>query len=78
MPGSAGVNVTFSVHEPPFGTLLQELVWLNSPAFVPMILISFIMRSDMPVFLIVIVLGVEEFPTVIEPNFIDSGKKQKS
>jgi hypothetical protein len=75
LPVNAGLNVTLTEHELPFATTVQVSVSLKSLAFVPPNVIGlFIVRSDMPVFLIVITLAADMFPTAIEPKLTDVGK----
>lgn len=66
------MNVVAIVHEPPAGIVAQLFVWLNSEALVPVMLILLITRSDVPVFLIVMVFP-DVPPSFTFPKFTDLG-----
>ena len=74
LPADVGLNVAVIAHELPFATVEQSLVSANSAAFVPVNVIVFTVRSDMPVFLIFITLGADVFPTTTEPKLTDVGE----
>lgn len=74
LPVDVGLNVTLIAHELPFATTVQLFVWPNSPAFVPANIIAFTVRSDVPVFLIVTILGADVLPTPTEPKLTDLGE----
>ena len=71
--GEDGVKVTLIVHEDPFAITEQLFVWLKSCAFVPVMLISLITRSDTPVFFTVTVLGADVFPIFTVATFTAIG-----
>ncbi|MGA8832747.1 MAG: hypothetical protein WB554_14160 [Desulfomonilaceae bacterium] len=74
--GDVGVNVTDTWHEEFAGIGLgQPFAGLdpNSEAFVPESVIEFITRSDLPVFFIVSILGVDTPPVFTSPRLIDVG-----
>jgi hypothetical protein len=71
--GEDGVKVTLIVHEDPFAITEQLSVWLKSCASAPVMPISFITRSDTPVFFIVTVLGADVFPIFTVAKFTAIG-----
>ena len=71
--GGDGVKAMLIVHEDPFAITEQLFVWLKSCAFVPVMLISLITRSDTPVFFTVIVLGADVLPIFTVAKFIAIG-----
>jgi hypothetical protein len=73
-PTDVGLNVAVMAHELPFATVEQPLVWPNSSAFVPAMVIVFTVRSDVPVFLIVTILGADVEPAATEPKLTDVGE----
>jgi hypothetical protein len=70
--GGKGVNVTVIWHELFAYTIEQSSDSLNSDQFVPEMVIEFI-RSPLPVFLTVTVLGFDVLPTLTEPKLTDMG-----
>jgi hypothetical protein len=68
-----GVKVTLAVQEDPSETVEQLLVCWKSCAFVPVMLILLIRRSDTPVFFMVTVLDADEPPMLTLPKFTDVG-----
>jgi len=72
LPKDIGSNVPVNVHELPADIVAQSFVWLNSEAFEPIMSIMLIARSDVPVFLIVIVF-CEVPPTFTLPKLADIG-----
>jgi hypothetical protein len=73
LPMDFGTNVPMMVQDPPAGIVVQSSVSLKSEAFEPVMSISLITRSDVPVFLIVTFLDNEIVPACTVLKLADVG-----
>jgi len=70
-PVEAGVKVAFTAQELPLGTTEHEFVCANEAESVPPRVIDVMLRSDNPVFFMVILFVSDGAPTAILPKFSD-------
>ena len=75
-PVNVGANVAVTGQELPAGIVAQSFIWPKSVASSPVMLISFITRSDTPMFDTVTVLGEEVLPTGTEPKEMLVGERE--
>jgi hypothetical protein len=76
VPVDVGANVAVTVQELPVDIVVQSFIWPKSAAASPVMLISFITRSDTPMFEMVTILGEEVLPTCTEPNATLAGETE--
>lgn len=72
LPIDVGVKATVTVHEFPFGIVVQLFVWLKSEALASEMSIKLITRSDLPLFQIVTVFS-DVLPSPTFPKLTDVG-----